>query len=185
MSKNRTIQGTGFINPKKLEKGPGDRPYCRCGCRREVQKPRRSYFSADCVHQYKLKSDPGYLRDCVERRDHEVCAICGRDCRALFRELQKLHDAARRDYTAEVGAACQSRFEELAAEGFPFTGHWPGFYLTQGKLWQADHIIPVAEGGGECGLDNMRTLCTPCHKKVTAELRDRLRQSRALQGQGS
>jgi 5-methylcytosine-specific restriction endonuclease McrA len=41
-------------------------------------------------------------------------------------------------------------------------------------LWQADHIVPVAEGGGECGLDNYRTLCTACHKRETAALRRRL-----------
>jgi len=39
-----------------------------------------------------------------------------------------------------------------------------------GHLWQADHIMPVIEGGGECTLDNMRTLCTACHKAETAAL---------------
>lgn len=33
---------------------------------------------------------------------------------------------------------------------------------------------PVAEGGGQCGLENLRTLCLPCHRKVTAELKARL-----------
>ena len=37
------------------------------------------------------------------------------------------------------------------------------------QLWQADHIIPVAEGGGLCGLENMRTLCTFCHATVSNE----------------
>lgn len=39
-----------------------------------------------------------------------------------------------------------------------------------GHLWEADHIVPVVEGGGECTLENMRTLCIPCHKKETADL---------------
>ena len=39
-----------------------------------------------------------------------------------------------------------------------------------GDLWQADHIRPVIEEGGECGLENLRTLCTECHKKETALL---------------
>ena len=39
-----------------------------------------------------------------------------------------------------------------------------------GDLWQADHIVPVIEGGGACGLDNYRTLCTACHKEETAQL---------------
>lgn len=37
-------------------------------------------------------------------------------------------------------------------------------------LWDMDHIVPVSEGGGACGLENLRTLCLPCHKQHTAEL---------------
>ena len=36
-----------------------------------------------------------------------------------------------------------------------------------GGLWDADHIIPVVKGGGQCGLDNLRTLCIKCHKNET------------------
>jgi hypothetical protein len=43
-----------------------------------------------------------------------------------------------------------------------------------GDLWQADHIIPVIEGGGECGIDNLRTLCTDCHLRETAALKNRI-----------
>lgn len=39
-----------------------------------------------------------------------------------------------------------------------------------GHLWEADHILPVVEGGGECTLENFRTLCIPCHKQETADL---------------
>ena len=46
------------------------------------------------------------------------------------------------------------------------------------SLWDADHILPVAEGGGQCDLDNLRTLCLLCHREVTADLRRRLRQRR-------
>lgn len=28
--------------------------------------------------------------------------------------------------------------------------------------------MPVYAGGGECGIENLRTLCTPCHQVVTA-----------------
>ena len=39
-----------------------------------------------------------------------------------------------------------------------------------GGLWDADHIIPVKEGGGQCGLENIRTLCIKCHKTETKKL---------------
>lgn len=44
------------------------------------------------------------------------------------------------------------------------------------RLWDIDHIIPVVEGGGDCDASNLRTLCIPCHRGVTAELRTRLKE---------
>lgn len=46
------------------------------------------------------------------------------------------------------------------------------------KAWDADHILPVVEGGGGCGLENYRTLCVPCHKVETAALAKRRAQRR-------
>ena len=46
----------------------------------------------------------------------------------------------------------------------------PGWTSGRSTAWDADHIVPVVEGGGLCGLENYRSLCHPCHKKVTAEL---------------
>lgn len=42
-------------------------------------------------------------------------------------------------------------------------------------FWQADHVVAVAEGGGSTGLDNLRTLCTPCHGTETEKLFARLK----------
>ncbi|NOQ71298.1 MAG: hypothetical protein GQ574_04825 [Crocinitomix sp.] len=36
--------------------------------------------------------------------------------------------------------------------------------------WQADHIVPVSQGGGGCTLENLQTLCNDCHKVKTREL---------------
>ncbi len=53
------------------------------------------------------------------------------------------------------------------------------WYFDRRSGWDADHIIPVCEGGGECGLDNYRTLCHKCHKQVTGELAARRNSERA------
>lgn len=37
------------------------------------------------------------------------------------------------------------------------------------QLWETDHIIARVEGGSD-RQENLRTLCVPCHKRVTAEL---------------
>uniref|UniRef100_A0A6N2MDP8 Helicase C-terminal domain-containing protein n=1 Tax=Salix viminalis TaxID=40686 RepID=A0A6N2MDP8_SALVM len=41
----------------------------------------------------------------------------------------------------------------------------------EGNAWHAYHIVPVYRGGGECKLENIRTLCVACHSKVTAAQR--------------
>ena len=41
--------------------------------------------------------------------------------------------------------------------------------VTEGSLWQADHVVPMWRGGGLCGLENLQTLCTACHKNKTKE----------------
>lgn len=46
------------------------------------------------------------------------------------------------------------------------------------NLWDMDHIVPVIEGGGACGLENLRTLCIPCHKAETRALAARRAQKR-------
>ena len=45
----------------------------------------------------------------------------------------------------------------------------------EADFWQADHVTAVAEGGGSTGLDNLRTLCTPCHSRETEKLLSRLK----------
>ena len=47
------------------------------------------------------------------------------------------------------------------------------------RLWELDHITPVVEGGADCGLDNLRTLCWSCHKQETAALAGRRAARRA------
>jgi 5-methylcytosine-specific restriction protein A len=35
-------------------------------------------------------------------------------------------------------------------------------------VWHAHHVVPVASGGGYCGLDNYITLCVKCHRRQHA-----------------
>jgi 5-methylcytosine-specific restriction enzyme A len=49
--------------------------------------------------------------------------------------------------------------------------------VSRRSLWDADHILPVAEGGGECDLGNLRTLCLICHREQTLLLQKRLKVS--------
>jgi len=140
----RRTQPGGWVGRK--------RGLCR-RCGGEVPKGRFTFCSDACVHEWKLRTDPGYLREQVFRRDRGVCALCGADTEALRRDKRKLDYNARRQFEQDWG--------------------------VRRHLWDADHVVPVAEGGGECDLSNMRTLCLKCHRQVTADLRDRLKSKKA------
>jgi 5-methylcytosine-specific restriction protein A len=142
----------GYVKRATLPTGPNGRPQCRW-CNLEVSAGRFSFCSEWCVHEWKLRSDPGYLREQVLARDHARCALCGIDCESEIRTLKRLSGSRRVEAWARWGLR-------------------PG---QRRSLWDADHVVPVAEGGGECDLENMRTLCLICHRRITSALRARLR----------
>jgi 5-methylcytosine-specific restriction endonuclease McrA len=142
----------GRTDPRVLPKGENGRNLCRW-CNLEVPTGRLTFCSDYCVHEWRLRSDPGYLRERVFERDRGVCALCGIDTVAEFAHLKRLRGPARLARFAKWGLR-------------------PG---ARRSLWDADHIVPVVEGGGECDLDNLRTLCLGCHRKATAALRERRR----------
>lgn len=149
----RTLPG-GRARPHALPRGPNDLPLCRW-CDLEILAKRRRTFCSDyCVHQHRLRTDPGYLRDQVFARDRGICALCDADTLAIFNALKR--------------ARGPNRLAGLSLYGMKSI-------TSRRSLWDADHIRPVAEGGGQCDLDNLRTLCLPCHREATAQLRMRLR----------
>jgi 5-methylcytosine-specific restriction endonuclease McrA len=148
MSTRRAAQG-GWVE--------GKLPACR-RCGQPIPKGRRTFCSPVCVHEWRLRTDPGYLRDQVFARDKGVCAGCGVDTVRQELDLKILRRKNR--------AAWEEKCRLLA---IPLN--------RRSNLWDADHIVPVAEGGGECGLDNLRTVCLACHRAVTQLLRQRLRRT--------
>ena len=54
--------------------------------------------------------------------------------------------------------------------------------LGRTDRWEMDHVVPVVEGGGCCGLENLRVLCPPCHRGVTAQLARRRAEGRRERG---
>lgn len=105
-------------------------------------------------------------RQQLERRHHE------QESRARAVRGARMHWHGWGEFTEDIRALEQARLWlwEL------WTGH--AVVNTHGSLWQADHVVPVSEGGGASGLDNYRTLCLPCHKAVTKELASRLAAAR-------
>lgn len=145
----RSMPG-GWVDRKNIPRGANGRGLCRW-CSLEVPRGRFTFCSEFCVHEWKLRSQPAYLREQVFKRDCGICAECGADTAAAARRLRYSRGINRRALLTYWGLKRYSRK----------------------SLWDADHILPVAEGGGECDLDNLRTLCLRCHRLATVELRQR------------
>ena len=153
MSTTRAMKG-GWVDRKSVPRGPNGRGLCRW-CSLEVPRGRYTFCSEFCVHEWKLRSQPAYLREKVFERDHGICSSCGIDSTAAARKL---------------------RFSRGTGRASLLT-HWGLRTYSRKSLSDADHIVPVIEGGGECDLANIRTLCLRCHRLATMQLRDRLRSS--------
>lgn len=126
------------------------------------------FCKSECERRYAVARSGTAVRKGVFWRDRGICAICELDCDTLVRRLRAIergtenwHDRRRKllqtaypDFVARTG---QKTIDALIMSA------------TAGTCWQADHIIPVYMGGGQCDLDNLRTLCAACHRKVTSE----------------
>lgn len=153
MSKYRTLGQAMKANPEQfqLKKGPNGRNLCRF-CGTEVEPPRRTFCSGEITRYSRRKID-GVWKKVIYRQGsgcvHEWC----------IRSRPRYARQAVFDRDQGICAVCG----------------------VQGSLhgdWQADHIIPVSQGGGLCGLEGLRTLCTACHRIETAKLLRKLAEDR-------
>ena len=165
---------------------PRKKGECRW-CGKPVGGRRRSWCSQACVDQYLVRSDPATARRLVYGRDRGVCALCGLDTVRLaavagaeLRRVKALAADSRRDWPQPLRDLWRVL---VLLDGHPYevpvSWGWRGPHsIKAARLWQADHVVPVAEGGGACGLENLRTLCVWCHSRETGALRRRLNAAR-------
>ncbi len=139
------------IDRKDLPVDENGNKCCRW-CGKGVKPPRRTMCSPECVHELRLRIDGRYLRDCVYKRDKGICCICKIDTKETAKKANSLEDNELVLFLKEYDISLKRKI-------------W--IKKHGGGLWDADHIIPVKDGGGLCGLENMRTLCIKCHKNVT------------------
>jgi len=181
--KKRRIPGAAGWLVGKLPLGPFGRPLCR-KCGDEVPVGCRSFCSAECIHEWKIRTQPSYAAIHVLKRDAGVCALCGLDCPALLAELKALRKAVRRatlgnqadhvDYDLPMDTKPGEFVNRCEALGLP-----PHLRHLSRRLWDMDHTVPVVEGGGSVGLEGLRTLCWACHRNETAALRKRMAGTKA------
>lgn len=151
MSLHRISPRAGRADVALLPRGPNGRCLCR-ECGQEVPPRRRTFCGDACVDRWKLKTDPSYLRKQVYRRDRGRCAGCGLDCKKVTQGVKTFLDLSRR---LGVSKSFWSFLGALKVK-------------QRSTFWDADHRLAVADGGGECDLTNMQTLCIWCHREKSA-----------------
>lgn len=157
------------IWPYDRDRKPGGVNHLRCRyCGNPCAGRRTSFCSPACVHEWRLRAHPSYLRSCVRRRDRGVCAVCRRDTYALRNRLYALLRTNPDGVFSFLNRHRLSYKKEM---------RWnqEEVRVTIHSLWQADHVIPIVEGGGGCGLENLQSLCVWCHRKATRALRARMK----------
>ncbi|XP_047966683.1 DNA annealing helicase and endonuclease ZRANB3 isoform X2 [Salvia hispanica] len=112
-----------------------------------------------CFEEYRSRTSNRFLRQGLFQIEHGICTNCQLDCHRLVKHLRVLSVEKREAYIKNVAPNIATHKKMLAK-------------LVQdpseGNAWHADHIIPVYKGGGECKLENLRTLCIACHADVTS-----------------
>ncbi|KPI83313.1 putative SNF2/RAD54 related DNA helicase [Leptomonas seymouri] len=114
-----------------------------------------------CRENFYFRRSSSAVRRTVASVDKSICAYCHVDCEALS--------------TALAATTGRQRRLEVIQMIHPHLLQHPALYERiivrpePGNIWQADHITPVASGGGEALLDNVQTLCVLCHTLKTKE----------------
>lgn len=154
------------------------------------------FCSANCTMQALVQTNQSkHIRALISKRDDGRCELCKLDCKALVKALKKLPAGEERrrhiltvsaahpcgaaaaadrgtinasqasqavrdlGWGGQANAAC---LEKLCA------GHGLAKRVREGDVWEVDHVQAVHLGGGQCCADNLRLLCRPCHKNITA-----------------
>lgn len=166
--------------PRRKDKG---RWLCRW-CSNPCPKGRSSFCSEACKDEVWIRTSASYARDCVWLRDKGTCAYCGAKTQLLEDVLHDFWGSPGWPYPPSRVPTWQSRPATGSFKGAATTPRARHFWcrvgeaigeqlrragFTRNHLWEMDHIKPVACGGGGCGLDNLQTLCVPCHKQKTRQ----------------
>ena len=158
------------MNSRYLTKTPFDGT-CRYCHSPNIPKPRRTFCSAECVHQYRLRTSGNYIREQIYKRDKGICSLCGINTVSIRNQILETNCHCTKRKTKYQKRQKQPPHEPRCLqirEDYSLGTKrkvWKRKY--GGGLWDADHIQRVDSGGGCCGLENLRTLCLACHKSVT------------------
>lgn len=179
---------TAKVTPHGYRSLMGRQPGECTWCGGPVPKGARSWCGPACVEEWTIRNQPAVAREKVLARDGGVCASCGADCLERTRRMEAAWEAViaalpSKWVILKPDSLAAFRAAVMAATGteLPKCDQRAWEQPRIPPTWEADHVVPVCEGGGFCGLDNYRTLCVFCHRAETAALAARRAQARREQ----
>ena len=138
---------------REMPKGKTEDGRWRCRwCWGPCSGRRTSFCCQECADEAMIRCGRG-IRWYIRRRDKGICADCGVNA-------SELRTAVRR---AVLKVPWTKRYKIYRRMGISSSSE------AYRSWWDADHIVPVEDGGGACGLDNYQTLCIWCHKEKSAK----------------
>lgn len=141
-------------------------------CGLEAEMIQKAQAGVGCPYQFEFE-DPQY--DGEYRRATRIAYALGIEIKNgshQFRGNEFLREVIEQTYWSESEIRAQwIEWGLNEADNLPFEPR-------HASWWEADHIIPVSEGGGGCGPEGYRTLCLRCHRVETARLAARLAEKR-------
>ena len=138
-------------------------PHCLYCVATHTPQPDSPFCSEQCAASFHCAASQGSARRQLFERDRGVCQQCRFDAHALF-----LRVAALQSPQARMQALLDSHYNTLGDRAKRMLND-----PKEGDFWEADHVVAVAEGGGESDLQNYQTLCVPCHAKKSQAQKER------------
>ncbi|MES1922208.1 hypothetical protein MHBO_003719 [Bonamia ostreae] len=165
----KTINKVHIKNIEQRFAVEGDLPMCvycnkiltKTKTKKDQILPLKNFFcSNECLREFKIKTAPNEGRKQIFDIENGVCQKCGINLRALYLRLKPLKPTQREKLLLKVKSFSvlkKERVLEICGKK----------RFSEGLLWQADHIVPVQFGGGNCPIENFQTLCAGCHYSKT------------------
>jgi len=144
------------------------------------------FCGGPCTETYFMKRSSRSARWAIANLEGGVCRTCKLDAEKLRSQLKRFATVeARQHYFTASGGASELElafFTRLTAAKQRHVLENP----KGSSLWEADHVLAVADGGGEADLQNFQTLCIACHaEKTKAEAKRRAQERRELKKQAA
>lgn len=153
-----------------------------------VPKGRRTWCGDECLKEFRLACDPTFVLARIVRWRNGGrwrvlrCEACGLDVLARHNAIEWLRRraAAERELHYGRGSWNRNRVGRRRRRRADLLQRIWLYHRVQVRAvahdqWELDHAIPVCEGGGCCGPENLRVLCRACHTAATRELARRRR----------